>query len=100
MGTGNQSGNVKLGSTGSRLPPPNHVVSEAAVASTPLSKGGDEIDNPWSRGEDKGSSGEMTLGILQQRWNDLLTALKPKNHSVQALLRSARPKMADSNRAV
>ena len=100
MGTGQQTGDVNQNTTGSRLTPPNPPLRKGGVKEIPLSKGGDETDNLLSKGEDKSGDGEMTLEVLQQRWNELLLALKPKNHSVQALLRSARPKTADGNRVV
>ena len=36
-------------------------------------------------------NGHLTLGPIKDRWDDLLTEVKPMNHSVSALLRACRP---------
>ncbi len=40
-------------------------------------------------------SGSANLGIFQEKWPEILKAIKPYNHSVEALLRSCRPKHFD-----
>ncbi len=47
-----------------------------------------------------GGEQQMSLETLQQRWNELLEAVKPKNHSVQALLRSSKPKEVNGEQIV
>ncbi len=42
----------------------------------------------------------VTLDTVQRKWEELLNSIRPKNHSVQALLRSARPKIVDNNQLV
>lgn len=35
--------------------------------------------------------GKVTLGEIQNRWQEVLLAVRPRNHSVEALLRATRP---------
>lgn len=45
--------------------------------------------------EDVPSDIKVDLGTVVKRWEDILTALAPKNHSVAGLLRSAHPKAVE-----
>ncbi len=37
------------------------------------------------------SSAKISIGEVETRWKEILQAIRPKNHSVEALLRSSRP---------
>ncbi|MCG2686387.1 hypothetical protein L6258_03400, partial [Candidatus Parcubacteria bacterium] len=44
--------------------------------------------------------GEVLEGGIQERWSKILALVKPHNHSLEALLRSCRPKSFDGQKLV
>lgn len=53
----------------------------------------DRSDRP--SGPDEGN-----LSMVQERWSEVLEAVRPLNHSMEAVLRSARPKSFDGQRLI
>lgn len=45
----------------------------------------------------KNTSGKFSLADIESKWGDILKAVKPHNHSVEALLRSTRPAEFDGD---
>lgn len=70
------------------LTPPAEAVAERPSASE---KAKEEEDEP---GPKKLKPPELSLSEVLTRWPEVLKAVKPWNHSLEALLRSARPKEA------
>ena len=68
---------------------------------TPNSKsGGIEVENeinikPVKKG---GTAGKYSLADVEAKWVDIMKSVKPKNHSVEALLRSTRPRDFDGEK--
>lgn len=56
------------------------------------SKEADSDGQPKEASPDSKGSLKLTLEEVTQRWEELLKAVKPYNHSLEALLRSCRPK--------
>ena len=51
-------------------------------------------DIPESEGQGGNSSNKTSSGLrqIQEKWGEILTKIKPQNHSVEALLKATRPK--------
>ncbi len=72
-------------------------IQPAPSASEPLSSG--QSTKSFSQGGVRGAlekgdthlPGQKKLGDIEQHWQEILTAIKPYNHSVAGLLRSCRP---------
>ncbi len=67
-----------------------------------LPSGSEQTDDsqPVASSAKKGSVADVTFIDVQQRWQDILTKLRPKNHSVEALLKAARPLRLEEDRIV
>lgn len=54
-----------------------------------------EIESKEKREGVMGEKSGVTLKIVEEKWSDILAAVKPFNHSVEAFMRSARPKAVE-----
>jgi DNA polymerase-3 subunit gamma/tau len=72
----------------SRPRPPSPSSSRVEPAPPPRSQAGVRESAP-AYGNVAGV--DLTPGVLQQRWDDVLNAMRPRNLSLEALMRSCRP---------
>jgi DNA polymerase-3 subunit gamma/tau len=67
----------------------------------PIQKSGDKLNLNQtvdsSKREPSPSSGEGNLKLILEKWDELLAGVRPLNHSVEALLRAARPVKLEGN---
>ncbi len=93
-------GNDKVLNNGPDLPK-NPVTSGSLKSVQPFkaaSGTAEEIPDPVL----SGAEGRVNLSLeeIKDKWSEVLRQVKPENHSLEALLRSARPKEVDGNNLV
>jgi DNA polymerase-3 subunit gamma/tau len=74
--------------------------SARPAGSTPSSSGLPQTDEDFAESSPplrlkKGKKSNFSLEEIQSRWQEVLTCVRPRNHSVEALLRATRPKAID-----
>jgi DNA polymerase-3 subunit gamma/tau len=101
-----EEGGAEVGQFSTRLQtrPPRQMAGEPALGesarpsgSTPSHSGLSQTDedlvgNLPSPRLKEGKNKKFTLEEIQGRWQEVLTCVRPQNHSVEALLRATRPK--------
>jgi DNA polymerase-3 subunit gamma/tau len=92
IGTTKQSESVKQASHRIDLSPalrnPDNDEVTLSASSTSLT----QVENSKQR--------ILTLPLLQQKWDELINAIKPHNHSLNALLRSTRPQQVIDEKVI
>lgn len=104
---------IEWGEMGKTVSPSPHLISDSAsppiggepalgefvrpLGSTPSHSGlpqtgEDLVENLPSPRIKEGRNKKFTLEEIQGRWQEVLTCVRPQNHSVEALLRATRPK--------
>ena len=60
-----------------------------------------ETEKPEEKAEEKPiTKVDLTMAVVEEKWPEVLAAVKPFNHSVEAFMRSARPKRVEENRLI